>query len=116
VAVQVTVVVAIGNVDPEPGVHVGVTAPLTMSVADAEKETTAPLGPVASAVMSPGTVTAGGVVSRTVTVNVFAELVLPASSVAVQLTVVVVIGNVLPDGGAHEIVGVASTLSVAVTV
>ncbi len=66
--------------------------------------------------MSPGTVTVGGVVSRTVIVKVFGALVLPEESDAVQLTVVVVIGKVLPDGGAHETVGFGSTPSDAVAV
>ena len=90
--------------------------PLTMSLADAENETGAPLAPVASCVMSPGTVTVGGVVSRTVTAKLFGALVFPEESDAVQLTVVVVIGKVLPDGGAHETLGFGSTLSEAVAV
>jgi hypothetical protein len=88
-------------------------APLTMSDADAEKVTRAPFGPVASVTTSPGTVRLGGVVSRTVTVNVLAALVLPESSVAVQLTVVTAIGNMLPDGGAQDTLGVGSTRSEA---
>ena len=66
--------------------------------------------PVASAVTSPGAVTDGGVVSRTVTVCVsVAEL--PASSVAVQVTVVAPSGNA---GGASPATCTdASTASVA---
>ena len=37
-------------------------------------------------------------------------------AVAVQLTVVVPITNVLPDPGTHDTTGVVPTLSVAVTV
>ena len=43
-------------------------------------------------------------------------MLLPASSVAVQTTVVVPIGNTEPEGGVHTMVGVGSMLSVAVTV
>jgi hypothetical protein len=42
--------------------------------------------------------------------------VLPASSLAVHVTVVIPIRKVLPDGGEHDTVGVGSMLSVAVTV
>ena len=55
----------------------------------------------------------GGVVSRaTVTVN--GQVVrLVQSSVAVQVTVVVPMGNRLPDGGEQETVTLVSALSVA---
>ena len=70
------------------------------------KLTTAPAALVASAVMSAGTVTTGGVVSTTVTLK--ASLVLlPAASVAVQVTDVVPSGNVLPDAGEQSGVIVA---------
>src|SRR5438477_9286605 len=69
VAVQFTVVVATANVEPEAGVQTTPTTPSTMSVALAVNVTTAPLEPVASAVMFAGTLNEGGVVSRTVTVN-----------------------------------------------
>ena len=52
-----------GKVAPEAGVQVGVKVPSTSSTAVAVKVTTAPLGPVAGAVMSAGTVTTGAVVS-----------------------------------------------------
>lgn len=77
-----------------------------MSNAEAEKPAVAPFGPVASSTMSPGTVTSGPVVSRTVIVNVPGALELPESSVAVQLTLVAAIANMLPDGGAHATLGV----------
>src|SRR5687767_6265192 len=50
----------------------------------------------------------------TVTSNVQRDT-LPASSVAVQVTVVVPTANILPDGGVQLIVGLASISSVAVT-
>ena len=46
-AVQVTVVVPIANVDPEAGAHVGVIGEVTASVAVAVNVTTAPAGLVA---------------------------------------------------------------------
>ena len=63
VAVQVTVVAPTGKVLPEAGAQIGVRAPSTLSTAVTVKGTTAPLGPVAGAVMSAGTVTTGAVVS-----------------------------------------------------
>jgi len=47
VAVQVTVVVPTGNVDPEAGLQAGVVDPYTRSVADAVNVTTAPGEPLA---------------------------------------------------------------------
>jgi hypothetical protein len=59
-----------------------------------------------------GTVTAGGVVSVTVTVKEAAP-VLPEASVAVQVTVVAPSGNVEPLGG-RQVIGTApSTASTA---
>ncbi len=65
-AEQVTLVVPSGKVEPEAGEQVAATEPSTMSVAEAEKVAIAPDGPVASRVISEGTVTVGGVVSTTV--------------------------------------------------
>ena len=70
---------------------------------------------VAVAVTIDGSVSVGGVVSRTVTVNV-AEPVLPAASVAVHITVEVPIAKFEPDSGEHDVVNVSSTLSDAVAV
>ena len=64
VAEQVTGVLPSAKVLPEVGVQLTVGASgATVSLAENTKVTTAPLGPVASAVMSAGTVTVGGVVS-----------------------------------------------------
>ena len=66
VAEQVTSVVSMGKVSPDSrGLQVGVMAPSTVSLALGRglKVTTAPAKLVASLVMSPGTVTTGGVVS-----------------------------------------------------
>jgi hypothetical protein len=76
--------------------------PSTTSFADGEEnDTTAPDGPAASTVWSAGTVTAGAVVSCTVTVNEF-DPVFPWESVAVQVTEVVPNANVEPEGGTHD--------------
>jgi hypothetical protein len=58
-AVQVTVVVAIANVDPLAGAQVTGRAPSTVSFAVAVYVTIAPVGPVASAVIGAGTVMYG---------------------------------------------------------
>ena len=72
-------------------------SPLLDSLNEAQREAvTAPLGPVASLVISSGTVTSGGVVSSTVMVN-DAVALLPASSVAEQLIGVSPSGKVSPD-------------------
>jgi hypothetical protein len=66
-------------------------------------------------VIGEGRLSVGGVVSRTVIVNVpLAEL--PALSVAVQVTVVVPSEKVLPEGGEQFGVTLPPTLSVAVAV
>jgi len=117
VAVQVTVVVPNGNVAPELGLQLGVSDPSKLSAALAEKVTTAPLGLVASTVMSPGTVTTGGVGSTSTTVTLKdAAPVFPCASVARQLTIVVPTGNVLPELGLQLGVSAPSTLSVALAV
>jgi hypothetical protein len=113
VALQITVVVVTGNGDPDPGLHDGVIAPSTMSVAVAENETAAPPAPVAcTPPMFEGTDTTGGVVSVTVTVN-DAEPGLLWASVALQVTVVVPTGNVDPDAAEHVGVSDPSTASTA---
>src|SRR6266850_718274 len=69
VAVQLTVVGPNANVDPLAGAHVVATAPSSVSVADAVNVKAAPAALVASTVAFACTVTAGPVVSITVTVN-----------------------------------------------
>jgi hypothetical protein len=115
VAEQVTVVVPRGNVAPEALEHVGMIGPSLLSTAvAAPKVTTAPAGPVASAVLLGGTVTTGEAGSCTVTVKEpEAELLL--ASVAVQFTGVEPNGNVDPDVGEQLTVGEGSAMSVAVT-
>jgi hypothetical protein len=74
------------------------TEPSTRSEAEAENVTTAPLELVAGTVMSDGSVSVGGVLSTTFTLN-DAEPVLPALSVAEQVTLVEPIAKVLPEAG-----------------
>jgi hypothetical protein len=101
VAEHVTVVVPIGNVDPDGGTHVTVSVPSAKSVAVGfVNVTAAPLELVAGVEMSAGTPVIVGAVSVTVTLNVaVASFVLLAT--AVQDTVVVVIANVEPEAGVH---------------
>ena len=73
----------------------------------------APLAPVASTVWSAGTVTIGLVTSCTSTVKVLVP-VLPAASVAEQVTVVVPSANFVPEAGMQLALTVPSTRSVAV--
>src|SRR6266581_2498220 len=88
VALQLTVVVPIGNREPESGAQLVVTSPSTRSAALAAKVAAAPSTAVASAVRSAGTVTSGGVVSCTSTEkDPLARL--PAPSLAQQVIVVV---------------------------
>jgi hypothetical protein len=116
VAVQVTGVVPRAKVLPDAGEHATVGFGSTLSVAvGLEYETEAPPGPVAPTVMLDGTFARIGLtLSTTVTWKVPGALVLPAPSFAVQLTVVVVTGKVLPDAGTQVTVGLGSTVSVAV--
>jgi hypothetical protein len=114
VALQLTVVVPSGNVLPELGEQFAESVPSKMSLADAEKDTAAPEGPVASAVADDGTETSGAVVSRTVTLNESGSDVLPCESVAVQVTVVVPTPKVLPEEGEQSAGKVPSTRSLPV--
>lgn len=98
VAVQVTVVVPTGKAEPDGGWQTTLT-PGQLSVALTVKVTVADEAAGAAAtVMSAGQVMTGGCWSSTVTVKV-QWLALPAASVAVQVTVVVPIGNAEPEGG-----------------
>ncbi len=112
-AEQVTVVVPSANVEPEAGEQVTGRERSTRSVAVGVKPAAAPEELVASTVMLDGNVSAGGVISLTVTVN-DAVPVLSDESVAEQVTVVVPSAKVKPEAGEH-VAGIApSTLSVAV--
>ena len=76
--------------------------------------TTAPAAEVAVAVLAADTVRLGAVVSCTVTVKVLSPL-LPALSVAEQVTVVAPMGNTVPDALLQVAVSGPSTSSLAVT-
>jgi len=98
---QVTVVEPKANVEPDAGEQFGASGPSTLSTAETVKLAIAPAGPVASRVMSPGTVTTGGVLSWTVTEKVPLKA-LPALSFAEQETVLLPNGNIEPEAGVQE--------------
>jgi sulfopyruvate decarboxylase TPP-binding subunit len=113
VAEQVTIVVPMGKVLPEAGTQVTDIEPFTRSDAEAEYETIAPEGLVASVVISDGSVRVGAVVSCTVTLKLpFA--VIPLVSDAEQLTVVEPRAKMLPDRGEQVTGTEPSTASFAV--
>jgi hypothetical protein len=97
VAVQLTGVVPTVKLEPEAGVQLVATDPSTRSDA-VEANVTGVVAPVASLVMSEGTVTDGAVRSVTVTTKPLLAL-LRCESVAVQLTVVVPTGKPEPEAG-----------------
>src|SRR5215475_10390820 len=102
VAVQVTVVVPTGNIEPDAGVQLVVTpGQLSLAVGAAYVAVTAVVtGHVtaATAVTLAGQLIDGGCVSFTVTVN---EQLGPA--VVEHVTVVVPFGNVEPEAGEHAV-------------
>src|ERR671930_1059482 len=99
---HVTVVFPSANVEPEAGVQPILRAPLTGSVAVGDAYvTTAPDGPVASAVTSFGTPV--NVVLPSVTVTVKLVLTSLRPSETRQETVVVPIGKFAPDGGLQSV-------------
>ena len=85
---------------------------VTVSNAVMANDTAAPAADAASAVRSPGTKSAGAVVSRTVTVNESVDL-FPVPSCAEHCTVVVPSAKTLPLTGEQVIDGEAVTASVA---
>ena len=115
-AVQVTGVAPTGNTVPDALEQVTGRIPSTRSTAVAGAYvTTAPEALVAATVMGVGRVSTGFVVSTTVTSNE-AVPTLPAASVAVQVTLVVVMSNGEPDAGEHVTGRLPETLSWAVAV
>jgi hypothetical protein len=96
-ALQVTVVLPIGNVLPLGGLQLNDGGGLHPPLAELLKKTVAPLGPVAGTVIFDEQVSTIG---ARVTVTVNPQLVLTKQlSLAVQVTGVVPIGKVLPLGG-----------------
>ena len=102
---QITVVVPFTNAEPEDGAQIGTpTAGQLSLTAGAEYETTAVHKPGAAGTeILAGQTIEGGWVSLIVTENEH-EAILLDVSVAVQLTVVVPFGNVLPEGGVQALV------------
>ena len=92
VAKQLTSVVPIGKVEPEAGEQITETVGSTLSVAEAEKVTAAPAGPVAGVVMSAGNVRVGGVVS-VVNVPLVQPLTFPVQAGADWTWIVVLAGS-----------------------
>jgi hypothetical protein len=114
VAVQVTVVVPFGNVEPDGGVQDAVI-PGQLSLDVAVKLTTAEHCPESvPVVMFAGQFRVGASLSFTVTVN--EQLAEPSLLVAVQLTVVVPFGKALPDAGVQVTVGGAQPVVVVLNV
>ena len=92
-AVQFTVVVPTGNVEPEVGVQPTGSVPSTRSVAVGFAYVTpTPVEPPCAVMLAGVPLMTGAVVSWTVTLKVDCEL-LPYESVALQVTVVVVIAK-----------------------
>jgi hypothetical protein len=113
-AVQFTVVLPLGKVEPLAGAQL-MLAPGQLSLAVAVKVTTASQAPgVVLTVMGAGHVAVGGSVSLTVTVTE-QVLVLPLASVAVQFTVVTPLAKVEPLEGAQLMLA-PGQLSLAVAV
>jgi hypothetical protein len=98
---QVTVVEPKAKVEPDAGEQFGASGPSTLSTAEAVKLAIAPAGPVASRVISAGTVTTGGVLSWTVTEKAPLKA-LPALSFAEQEAVLLPNGNIEPEAGVQE--------------
>jgi len=115
VAVQVTVVSPIGNSEPEGGAQTTVGPGSQASLALVVNVTKLPSDEAHSTVLFAGQVTLGGVVSCTVTSKEQIEL-LPDTSVAVQVTLVVPRPNTLPEGGEQRTTGLGSQVSVALVV
>jgi hypothetical protein len=115
VALQVTVVAPSGKLAPDAGLQVADSAPSMLSTADTPVQVAvAPVEPVASTVVGPGTVTTGAVVSTSVTVTVKLALpVFPCASVAEQVTVVEPIAKDDPEAWSQLTATAPSMLSVA---
>jgi hypothetical protein len=115
-AVQFTVVVPTGNVEPDGGLQLTTGGLPLSSVAETEYVTTAPV-PDVLAEMLAGTVNEGGSVSANVTVTVKEDdPVFEWLSVALQVTVVTVTAKLVPDCGLQLTATLPSTRSVAVGV
>lgn len=113
-AVQVTVVVPTGKVEPDAGVHVTLTPGQLSLAVGAAKATTAEHWPGSGVVvMLAGHVIVGFCASLTVTVNEHIPS-LPAASMTRQVTVVMPTGKLDPDAGEQVTAPVPEQLSPAV--
>jgi hypothetical protein len=114
VAVQDTVVVPLGKLEPDGGVQTKLS-PGQLSVTVGAKVTTVAHWPGAvDIVMLAGQVIVGGCVSLMVTVKVQGVAALPLASLTLQVTVVVPFGKAVPAAGVQTGVPTAGQLSVAV--
>lgn len=113
VALHCTVTLPTANCDPDAGVHSTGTVPSTLSVAVTPGQETVVVSPVASSWMSTKPLITGRVSSATVSGKLW-DAMLPALSLAVQVTVVVPSGNILPDAGKQLGTIAPSTMSSAV--
>jgi len=98
--VQVTSVVPTGKRVPEAGSHLTGTLPSTRSLALAAKETTAPSLESATTLIPCGSCSAGGVVSRTSTVN--EPCATPAPLRAAHVTMLAPSGKMPPEAGRQK--------------
>jgi len=110
VVLQLTVVIPIGNDQPEGGLHTIATFPSTASEAEASNFTGTVDDEYAVVVISRGNVSFGATRSRTVTVN-FALASWPDESVTEQVTVVVPSRKDEPEEGVHLGTSAPSTRS-----
>jgi hypothetical protein len=116
VAVQETPVTPTGKTLPELWLQAMSGDGSIASLAVTEKVTLAPAVDVASTANDAGTVMVGAVWSWTFTSKLAGADVLFALSFAVQETVVVPTGNIVPESLLHEMIGEDVTASLAVTV
>lgn len=115
VAEQVTLVVPFWNVEPDGGVQVAASDPSQLSVTVGLNVATAEQLVAFVPMEIFEQASTGASSSTTVTLNVHCP-VLPATSVAEQVRLVVPLGNVEPDGGVQMAASGASQLSVTVGV
>jgi len=103
-AVQVTVVLPIGNDVPDAGVHEELTLPELSCALGALYVTTTREPEEMSTVFDPGQEIVGGIVSLQVTLTEKQqEALLPLVSSVVQVTVVLPMGNPLPEAGTQDV-------------
>jgi len=110
--VQLTVVCPSPNIDPLAGSHTAVRPLWQLSLTVTSNVTTAPSGPVPSALIGAGQLITGAVVSSTVTVKL-QLFVFPLPSTAWQFTVVNPAAKSEPEAGWQLTAGLGSQMSLA---